>query len=262
MRIKHGAATRLSIAAIVAALCSGMTAAAMAQTDAPMPTDPKPALPGSLIDPKPATAPKIDAAKEKTIRELLALTGEAKQRGGNIGEEMVAYFTRAAPNVTPADVAKMKTELADITPITEALVRSYDKNYTQADLDALLAFYKTPTGQKYLKQLPAVQADAKTAEREWGDKRAEGIVAYLRARPEAAAPKSEPAKPVKAFDKSAFKGNGKPVKTESGLVYEDMTVGTGAVATSGKTAVMHYTGTLTDGTKFDSSRDRNEPFDF
>ncbi|MBC8140871.1 MAG: FKBP-type peptidyl-prolyl cis-trans isomerase [Armatimonadetes bacterium] len=64
------------------------------------------------------------------------------------------------------------------------------------------------------------------------------------------------------FDKKPFKGNGKPVTTATGLKYEDMTVGTGAVAVSGKTAVMHYTGTLTDGTQFDSSRDRGAPFDF
>ncbi len=64
------------------------------------------------------------------------------------------------------------------------------------------------------------------------------------------------------FDKKPFKSSGKPVTTASGLKYEDMTVGKGAVAEPGKTCFMHYTGTLTDGTKFDSSRDRGEPFDF
>jgi FKBP-type peptidyl-prolyl cis-trans isomerase len=51
-------------------------------------------------------------------------------------------------------------------------------------------------------------------------------------------------------------------KTPSGLSYEDKKVGTGPAATSGKTVSVHYTGWLPDGTKFDSSRDRNEPFDF
>jgi FKBP-type peptidyl-prolyl cis-trans isomerase len=47
-----------------------------------------------------------------------------------------------------------------------------------------------------------------------------------------------------------------------GLQYTDEQVGTGAVATTGKTAVVHYTGWLMDGTKFDSSLDRNQPFSF
>ena len=50
--------------------------------------------------------------------------------------------------------------------------------------------------------------------------------------------------------------------TDSGLKYEDLTEGTGAAAVAGQRVVVHYTGWLMDGRKFDSSRDRNEPFEF
>ena len=50
--------------------------------------------------------------------------------------------------------------------------------------------------------------------------------------------------------------------TPSGLVIEDLVVGSGAAASSGNTVSVHYTGWLTDGTKFDSSKDRNDPFEF
>lgn len=46
------------------------------------------------------------------------------------------------------------------------------------------------------------------------------------------------------------------------LKSEDIVVGTGVEATAGKTVSVHYTGTLTNGSKFDSSLDRGKPFDF
>ena len=54
--------------------------------------------------------------------------------------------------------------------------------------------------------------------------------------------------------------------TASGLQYEDLVVGTGAEAAPGRNVTVHYTGWLYDGgeqgDKFDSSKDRDEPFIF
>jgi FKBP-type peptidyl-prolyl cis-trans isomerase len=50
--------------------------------------------------------------------------------------------------------------------------------------------------------------------------------------------------------------------TDSGLKYEDTIVGNGATAAAGQNVSVHYTGWLTDGKKFDSSKDRNDPFEF
>jgi peptidylprolyl isomerase len=52
------------------------------------------------------------------------------------------------------------------------------------------------------------------------------------------------------------------VTTASGLKYIDIKVGLGAVPKAGQTVEVHYTGWLTDGKKFDSSKDRNQPFSF
>ena len=51
-------------------------------------------------------------------------------------------------------------------------------------------------------------------------------------------------------------------KTASGLNYDDVQQGQGATAARGQTVAVHYTGWLPNGTKFDSSRDRGDPFLF
>jgi len=48
----------------------------------------------------------------------------------------------------------------------------------------------------------------------------------------------------------------------SELIIEDLTVGSGATASAGQSVSVHYTGWLTNGQKFDSSVDRNDPFEF
>ncbi len=52
------------------------------------------------------------------------------------------------------------------------------------------------------------------------------------------------------------------ITTDSGLQYEDVKLGEGNAAQAGQTVSVHYTGWLTDGKKFDSSKDRGQPFSF
>ena len=61
---------------------------------------------------------------------------------------------------------------------------------------------------------------------------------------------------------SPTKVTGKSKSTASGTEYWDITLGTGATATPGKSVTVHYTGWLTNGKKFDSSVDRGQPFVF
>ena len=60
----------------------------------------------------------------------------------------------------------------------------------------------------------------------------------------------------------AAKDAAKTVTTASGLKYIDQVVGKGASPVKGKQVKVHYTGTLENGKKFDSSVDRKEPFVF
>ncbi len=61
---------------------------------------------------------------------------------------------------------------------------------------------------------------------------------------------------------SSVQPAGSPTTLPNGLIIQDKIVGTGALAKNDTIVSVHYVGTLTNGTKFDSSRDRGQPFAF
>lgn len=74
--------------------------------------------------------------------------------------------------------------------------------------------------------------------------------------------KSEPVAPAAAVALNSAATSQTIKKTASGLQYEDLVAGSGNTPSPGKQVTVHYTGWLTDGTKFDSSLDKNQPFTF
>jgi len=79
----------------------------------------------------------------------------------------------------------------------------------------------------------------------------------------AAGPALAQDKPTEKKERPAMeKPEGKEVVTSSGLKYVDQKTGEGDEAKTGDVVTVHYTGWLTDGKKFDSSLDRNQPFTF
>lgn len=75
-------------------------------------------------------------------------------------------------------------------------------------------------------------------------------------------PESRPPEPVTSATSTVAAAPSAASTKPSSLVKEDTVVGKGPEAKKGDHVSVHYTGTLLDGTKFDSSRDRDEPFEF
>ena len=74
---------------------------------------------------------------------------------------------------------------------------------------------------------------------------------------------SDPSATIEASAEPSASGSAAPIMNNvTELKIEDEKVGTGEVAFAGKVVTVNYVGTLTDGTKFDSSYDRNQPFSF
>jgi len=65
-----------------------------------------------------------------------------------------------------------------------------------------------------------------------------------------------------ACSKKSAEPSAAAAPAKGGLIVETIKVGDGPLAAQGKTVSVHYTGRLTDGTKFDSSLDRGQPFEF
>jgi FKBP-type peptidyl-prolyl cis-trans isomerase len=69
-------------------------------------------------------------------------------------------------------------------------------------------------------------------------------------------------RPAAGFSSTLGVDTAAMTKTPSGLRYQDLAAGEGVAAAAGRKVSVHYTGWLPNGEKFDSSRDRNQPFDF
>lgn len=83
--------------------------------------------------------------------------------------QTVAEQVKKQPSLPSDFVARMDRMFDDmlknfpVDEILQAEVSVYQKHFTRGDIDALIAFYSTPTGQKFLRELPAITSEAMQA---------------------------------------------------------------------------------------------------
>lgn len=120
------------------------------------------------------------ASKEATIRRLIEVT-RAAEMGAQMRDAMFAQFKHAFPTVPDAMWDELAATLGT-EELTELIVPIYEKHFALEDLQALLAFYESPTGRKLLSRMPAVMQESISAGNAWGRRKAEEVLKKLEAR--------------------------------------------------------------------------------
>ena len=145
------------------AACALFTCALIVLAQSPAPTV-------NAQDKKPASA-SIDPAKEADIRALLDLTGSAK-----LGDQMQSAFLEQAradlmeslpqnersKRFLDAYIEDFRKKF-NAQALTELTIPIYDRHLSAEDLQGLLAFYRSPLGERTLKALPLVLQEAREA---------------------------------------------------------------------------------------------------
>jgi hypothetical protein len=115
----------------------------------------------------PATNSTTDTeVKREEIRKLIELTGAAKVSAAAL-KQIIAPMRQAFPQVPEGFWSEFLSEVrAD--ELVDLIVPIYDKYYTRDDIHELTKFYQSPVGQKTIKVLPQLSAEAIDAGQEWG----------------------------------------------------------------------------------------------
>jgi hypothetical protein len=125
----------------------------------------------SFAQQNPADAPASKEDIEKYL-DVMHTRDTMKTMADTMSKQMrqlVAEQMKKQPGMTPEmeeRVNKMTSDLIKKMPFDEmldAMIPVYQKHFTKGNIDDLLAFYSTPTGQKVIKELPAITAEAMQA---------------------------------------------------------------------------------------------------
>lgn len=114
----------------------------------------------------PTQADKDQAEKRAEIRQLIVLTGAANVSADAL-RQIIAPLRAGFPQV-PDEFWDTFTKEVRSDELIDLVVPIYDKYYTRGEIHELTAFYQSPVGQKTIKVLPKLSADAIDAGQEWG----------------------------------------------------------------------------------------------
>ena len=117
--------------------------------------------------------------KREDIRALLRLTGATRQAQRAL-DQLIQSYQSLLPQV-PDPFWRALREQLDEQAIVELMVPAYDKHLSHDEIKALLAFYRSDAGQKYVRVMPDLQRETRQSGQRWGLRMAQTIEAKLKA---------------------------------------------------------------------------------
>ncbi|MEN8929282.1 MAG: DUF2059 domain-containing protein [Flavobacteriales bacterium] len=114
---------------------------------------------------------------QSDIKELLELTGSGKL-GLQVMNQLVENFKKAFPDVNQNFWDEFMKEI-NPDDLINMVIPVYEKYYTSAEITQLIAFYKTPIGQKTIAATPQITQDSMKVGQKWGRELAEKVVKKL-----------------------------------------------------------------------------------
>jgi len=119
-----------------------------------------------------------DSVKENHIRELMNMMGSG-QLGVQIFNSLTDSYKKTLPDVDPQFWDDMSKEIK-AENLINMVVPIYAKYFTDEDIIALTAFYKTPIGQKVIKTMPLIVTESMQIGQEWGKQLSDKIIQRLK----------------------------------------------------------------------------------
>ena len=119
-----------------------------------------------------------DSTKIKHIHQLMELTGMAKL-GTQMMTNIVASYKQNYPAATTEFWDAFMKE-ADISQLFEQIIPVYDQNFTDNDIQQLIAFYQTPVGKKMIEKMPVIMQQSMQIGSEWGKQLSEKVIEQLK----------------------------------------------------------------------------------
>jgi len=117
---------------------------------------------------------------EADVRRMMETSGAAATTT-QIMTQVVSQFRESLPQV-PAEFWDRFLERVDGSDVVEMMVPIYARHFTRAEIQDILAFYETPTGQKLIATMPTVMQEVLATSQQWGRDLAEQLMEELKAK--------------------------------------------------------------------------------